>query len=65
MRILVTKIVGPEFNQRFRIANKGEILDGSIDSDGNFSYKNGERDITIYPSHFKILGKFYYRKDKG
>ncbi len=60
VRILVTKSVGTEFNFYWRIANKGDILDGWIDRRGNFRRKG----ITIYPSHFKILGKFYFRKAK-
>lgn len=58
VRILVTETVGPEYNEFWRIANKDDILDGWIDKKGNFRKKN----ITIYPSHFKILGKFYFRK---
>lgn len=59
-RVLVTKTVGEEFNIFWRIANQGDILDGWIDKKGNFRRKG----IVIYPSHFKILGKFYFRKAK-
>ena len=60
VRILVTKTVGAEFNIYWRIANKGDVLDGWIDKKGNFRRKN----ITIYPTHFKLLGKFFFRKAK-
>jgi hypothetical protein len=58
VRILVTKDVGKEYNLYWRIANKGDILDGWVDKKGNF--RRGK--ITIYPSHFKILGKFLFKK---
>lgn len=67
VRIQVTKTVGEEYNEHWRIADKGDILDGWIDKKVNFRKKVSGRfigRITIYPTHFKILGKFYFRKSK-
>ena len=65
VRIEVTHRVFGEWASRFWI-NKGTILDGSLDEGGNFvttvSRDFSEKAITIFPTHFKILGKFYFRK---
>lgn len=71
VRIQITKRVFGEYASRYWI-NKGTVMDGCLDKDGNFvttapaSHVDyfSEEEVTIYPSHFKILGKFYFRKSK-
>jgi len=58
VRIEVTHRVFGELAYRFWI-KKGTVMDGCIDKKGNFRHKG----ITIYPTHFKILGKYYFRKN--
>lgn len=56
-RIEVTRTVFAEYASRYHI-KRGKVMDGWIDKKGNF--RQGE--LTIYPTHFKVLGKFYFRK---
>lgn len=68
VRVVVTKTIGTEYNIFWRGPFKGEVLDGYLDKDGNFccqwvnKHSEKEFEITIFPSHFKLLGKFYFRK---
>lgn len=59
IRVEVTRTVFREFASRFWV-RKGTIMDGHLDENGNFCHNN----LTIYPTHFKILGRFYLRKEK-
>lgn len=63
VRVLITKRVFGEYNSSYWV-NKGTVLDGEIDENGNFQTTSTGDLITIYPTHFKILGKFYFRKSK-
>lgn len=57
VRVIITKTVFTEFAPRFWL-RKNTVLDGHFDECGNF-ISNG---MTIYPSHFRVLGKFYFRR---
>lgn len=61
VRVQITKRVFGELASRYWI-NKNTVLDGWIDIEGNF--RQGQDDLTIFPTHFKILGRFYFRKAK-
>lgn len=65
IRIQITKKVFGEYASRYWI-NKGSIMDGYLDEDDNFVVRTPRKHeyTIIYPSHFKILGKFYFRKSK-
>lgn len=68
VRIMVTKTMFQEFNQFWSGPDKGTILDGRLDESGNFATRwvhpitKKKFDLTIYPSHYKLLGNFYFRK---
>jgi hypothetical protein len=71
VRVQVLSTLFPEYNIYWRGPLKGEILDGHLDEEGNFhchyvnKHSDKESEVTIYPSHFKILGKFYFRKARS
>lgn len=68
VRIMVIKTMFPEFNQYWKGPKKGTILDGRLDSKGNFTTRwthpvsKRKSTLTVYPSHYKLLGKFFFRK---
>lgn len=57
VRVLITKTVFVEYASRFHL-RKNTVLDGRLDDEGNF--RKGR--LTVYPTHFQVLGKFYFRK---
>lgn len=57
VRAIITKTVFTEFAPRFWL-RKNTVLDGHLDKDKNF-ISNG---MVIYPTHYRVLGKFYFRK---
>ena len=65
VRVEITHRVFGEYRSEYWI-NKGTILDGTLDDKGNFQVKSPSKHeyVTVYPTHFKILGKFYFRKSK-
>jgi hypothetical protein len=68
VRVEVTKGLDMELNSYWRGPKKGTVLDGRLDREGNFHctwiHPRAQRKerLTIYPSHFKVLGRFYFRK---
>ena len=55
VRIEITQDVFAEFAERFHI-KVGEVMDGWLDKEGNFHRKT----LTVYSTHFKILGQFVF-----
>lgn len=70
VRVTITHSMWSNYNRFWRGPRKGTILDGRLDEEGNFHAKwkspaNGRAfNLTVYPSHFRVLGKFYFRKIK-
>jgi hypothetical protein len=60
VRVVITKTVFTEWARRFWL-RKGTVMEGWLDKHGNFQ----SRKFTIYPTHFKVLGKFYFRKARA
>lgn len=69
VRVQITRTVFAEW-PRYQL-KKGRVLDGWIDKEGNFRWldkrdarwaNEGDVNVVIYPTHFKVLGKFYFRK---
>lgn len=59
VRVRVTHRVFGEYDSRFHI-NRGTVIDGWIDGKGNFRRAN----LTIFPTHFRVIGRFYIHKTK-
>jgi hypothetical protein len=68
VRVEVTKTLFPELNEFWSGPKKGTILDGRLDKEGNFRtvwfhpVTHKKFWLEIYPSHFKLLGKFFFRR---
>lgn len=66
VRVEITKRVFGEYARRYHL-NKGTVIDGRIDGEGNFRFKQAEsetHETIIYPSYYKVIGRFYLRKVK-
>lgn len=68
IRIELTKSMFTELNDFWNGPKKGTILEGRLDKKGNFRCNwvhpvaGRKEQLTIYPTHFKVLGRFYFRK---
>lgn len=65
VRVEITHRVFGEYSSLYWI-NKGTIFDGYLDKAGNFIVVSPSKHqyTVVYPTHFKVIGKFYFRKSK-
>ena len=62
VRIVISRTVFTELAPRYHL-KKNTVLDGWLDKQGNFRQKKDG--LVVYPSHFKVMGKFYFRKARA